>query len=63
MKTDQCLLPWIYHVLRNSHVEYLAQRSQIEAMLEEGTLLAPLFFEINGSTSEAESFHGYSGPS
>lgn len=56
MKTDQCLVPWLYHLLRKSHIEYLAQRSQIEAMLEEGALLAPLFFERNGSSSEAESF-------
>lgn len=56
MKTDQRLLPWIYHLLRKSHVEYLAQRSQIEEMLEEGALLAPLFFQRNGSTSVAESF-------
>lgn len=56
MNTDQRQLPWIDRLLRQSHAEFLARRAQIEMMLEDGALLAPLFFDKSEGPQEAVSF-------
>jgi hypothetical protein len=45
MGTDQLGMQWLEPLLQQAYEEYRAQQVQIETMLEEGVVLAFLFFD------------------
>lgn len=58
MRTDQLAMPWLEPLLLQTFEEYRAQQVQIETMLEEGVVLAFLFFDKTDAQREEALFQG-----
>jgi hypothetical protein len=56
MRTDQLGMQWLEPLLLRAFEEYRAQQVQIETMLEEGVVLAFLFFDDTDGQREAALF-------
>jgi hypothetical protein len=56
MRADQLGMRWLEPLLLQAFEEYRAQQVQIETMLEEGVVLAFLFFDGTDAQREAALF-------